>query len=750
VDGPVKALTVAGYSVVAGGLFQNVGGTYRPAFAVFPPVGSPTITNQPRSQLVAAGATVNLEAGAAGEGALSFQWQLNGTNIPGATTPALLIANAQVADSGDYTLVVANSLGLVNSRLATVTVVVPVTILAQPIGQTVAPGASVILSVAAAGNPPPIYQWRLNGTDIPGAVRPTLTLSNAQPIDGGNYSVVVASVGGAVSSEIATLLVTSPDLGFRDNLADRLMIIDASGLGSGSNVGKTNETDEPHHVGKLGGRSVWLGWIAPSNGIATFSTRGSSFDTLLGIYTGADVGNLTPQAADEDSGGFLTSRASFNAVAGTEYLIAVDGFGGASGNIALRWSLDTSTVPFPRILTQPISMTVTGAVSATFFVKLDNLTNVTYQWFRECRAIGGETNDTLTIAAVQPADVGRYHVEVRNASTQTARSFDASLDIGPDPKVISYDKLEDMLASASGAAFRAANASSGFLSVTAGSISSQTVKNNGDSTELLETNHCAVLGGASRWLGLEAASDGVLIIDTIGSAIDTVLAVYYATNWAYLSANLVKCDNDGAPDGIRSLVSFRAVRNTQYAVAVDGVNHAVGAISINWKLGEPPPPATNIPGALTVRPGANLTLTANTTNGLPAPAYHWLLNGTPIAGATGRVFMLRNVQLPQAGTYSVIVSNLVGITFETNAVVTMAGPLRLLGLGFDSNGHYQLSVNGSVSPGFILQATTNIGDPAGAVWTSLLTNSAPRPPFLFLDSNAPLHPRRFYRAKDAP
>jgi hypothetical protein len=754
-DAPVKALAAAGSSIVAGGLFQNIGGTYHPNLAVFPPLGSPTIVVQPRGQLVAAGQAVNLQAAASGEGVLSYQWQLNGTNLPGATAPSLLIASAQISSSGDYTLVVTNRLGLINSRLATVTVVEPVTILVQPVSQTVPPGADVTLSVAASGNPPPTFQWRLNGTDIPGAVRPTLTVSNVQPTDGGNYSVVVASVGGVVSSEIATLLVTSPDLGFRDNLANRLMIIDASGLGSGNNLDATNETHETNHVGKLGGRSVWLGWIAPVTGIATFSTRGSSFDTLLGIYTGADVGNLTALAADEDSGGFLTSQASFNAVAGTEYLIAVDGFGGASGNIVLRWSLDTSTVPFPRILTQPISMTVNpGAANAEFFVTVDNPTNVTYQWFHECRVIEGATNRTFTIASVQVADVGRYHVEVRNASTQTARSFDASLDIGPDLKVISYDKLEDLLGASSGgqsgAPFRAAVSFSGFLSVAVGNIDSQSFNNSGSTTQPLETNHCAVLGGASKWLGLEAMSDGVLIIDTIGSAIDTVMAVYYPTNLAYLSSALVTCDNDGAPDGIRSLVSFQATRDTKYLVVVDGVNRAQGAISINCKLGMPPPPATNIPAALTVRPGANLTLTANTTNGLPAPAYHWLLNGTPIAGATGRVFTSRNVQLPQAGTYSVIVSNLVGITFETNAMVTMAGPLRLLGLGFDSNGHYQLSVNGSVSPGFILEATTNFGDLTGAVWTSLLTNSAPRQSFLFLDSNAPFHPGRFYRAKDVP
>jgi len=752
VDAAAKALAAAGNSITAGGLFQNVGGVYHPNLAVFPPLGSPTIVVQPRGQLVSAGQTVTLDAAATGEGALSYHWQLNGTNLPGATEPTLVIASAQVANSGDYTLVVTNSWGLINSRLATVTVVEPVMILVQPVSQTVPPGANVTLSVAAAGNPPPTFQWRLNGTDIPGAVRPTLTITNAQPPDGGSYSAVVASVGAAVNSEIATLRVTSSELGFRDNLADRLMIVDASGLGSGSNVGKTSEDGETNHVGKLGGHSVWLGWIAPTTGIATFNTRGSSFDTLLAIYTNSSSGSLISLAADEDSGGFLTSQASFNAVAGVEYLIAVDGFGGASGNILLRWSLDTSTAPFPRLLSQPISLTVTGAANAVFSVTVDNATPVAYQWFRECRAIEGETNASLTITNVQSADVGRYHVEVRNASTQSARSFDASLDIGPDLKVISQDKLEDLLGENSGGdgapPFRAATASSGgFVSVTAGSIDSQTVNNTKSTTQLRETNHCAVLGGASQWLGLEARSDGVLIIDTIGSAIDTVLAVYFPTNLAYLSSALVTCDNNGAPDGIRSLVSFRAVRNTKYLVVVDGVNRAQGAISINWKLGTAPTFTSARPYPPMLLPGTNITLTATVTNTAPAPTYQWFFNGSPIIGGTQSNLTLLNVHSLQAGTYSVVASNFAGVAFQTNAVLAVASPLRLWSYGFNSDGHYQFSVDGGFSPGFILETSTNL---VGTNWTQLLTNPTSREPYLFLDTNAPRFWQRFYRAIATP
>ena len=58
---------------------------------------------------------MTLEAEATGQKPLSYQWQLIGANLPGANSPTLTIAAAQVSDSGEYTVVVTNALGLVNS-----------------------------------------------------------------------------------------------------------------------------------------------------------------------------------------------------------------------------------------------------------------------------------------------------------------------------------------------------------------------------------------------------------------------------------------------------------------------------------------------------------------------------------------------------------------------------------------------------------------------------------------------------------
>src|SRR5439155_2913214 len=112
-----------------------------------------------------------------------------------------------------------------------------------------------------------------------------------------------------------------------DRFAFASSISGLSGSVAGSNVGATKEAGEPYHAGNAGGASVWYVWTAPGSGTVTIGTFGSSFDTLLAVYTGTSVSGLTQVAANDDaSSGDLTSRVSFAAAAGTVYRIAVDGY----------------------------------------------------------------------------------------------------------------------------------------------------------------------------------------------------------------------------------------------------------------------------------------------------------------------------------------------------------------------------------------------------------------------------------------
>ena len=86
------------------------------------PAGVPVITAQPSSQSVAAGSSVQLSVVASAVPAPTYQWYLNGSALNGATSSVLSLTNVQMADAGDYTVVVSNLLGSVTSNKATLTV----------------------------------------------------------------------------------------------------------------------------------------------------------------------------------------------------------------------------------------------------------------------------------------------------------------------------------------------------------------------------------------------------------------------------------------------------------------------------------------------------------------------------------------------------------------------------------------------------------------------------------------------------
>ena len=146
----------------------------------------------------------------------------------------------------------------------------------------------------------------------------------------------------------ALLLVsaTNPAPPTNDAFANGQSLSGSTGSVSGGNVNATKETGEPNHGGDSGGHSVWYRWTAPASTPVTIDTIGSSFDTLLGVYTGSSVSSLTTIAGNDDiSDTIRKSRVSFTPVAGATYQIAVDGWGGATGTITLNWTQSAGNLP---------------------------------------------------------------------------------------------------------------------------------------------------------------------------------------------------------------------------------------------------------------------------------------------------------------------------------------------------------------------------------------------------------------------
>ncbi len=139
-----------------------------------------------------------------------------------------------------------------------------------------------------------------------------------------------------------------------DNFADAQTISGTTGTVTGSTLGATRQTGEPNHGGGAGSlagtASIWYKFTAAASGTATITTCNSGFDTLLGVYTGSAVNALTIVGQNDDNGvsacsSSLHSRVQFQAVQGTTYRIAVDGYGTARGATALNWTIPAAPAP---------------------------------------------------------------------------------------------------------------------------------------------------------------------------------------------------------------------------------------------------------------------------------------------------------------------------------------------------------------------------------------------------------------------
>jgi hypothetical protein len=159
-------------------------------------VTPPVITVAPADQSVPAGAPAQFSVQTLSNAMLSFQWKAHGSNlldtpnISGSSTPSLRLNHVALSDGGSYSVLVSNVAGsaLTPAALLVVTSSPPI-IVAQPMGQTVLPGAGAIFTVSAYGDSPVTYRWRANGSDLvdgpnlSGATSNTLALLSASAHD---------------------------------------------------------------------------------------------------------------------------------------------------------------------------------------------------------------------------------------------------------------------------------------------------------------------------------------------------------------------------------------------------------------------------------------------------------------------------------------------------------------------------------------------------------------------------------------
>jgi Leucine-rich repeat (LRR) protein len=356
-----------------------------------------SITLQPQSQTVPPGSNVTFTVAATGFGLLRYQWLFNGGSINGATNTSLTLTNVQPANAGGYSVTVSNSLGSLTSATAVLAVIAQPTITTPPQSQAVNAGNNVTFNVVATGTGPLSYQWQFNSSAILLATNASLTLTNVQPANVGNYTVVVSNVMGSVTSTPPAVLTV--------NLLPTI-------------------TTPPQSQAVNAGNNVTFNVVASGAGPLSYQWQFNSSAILLATNASLTLTNVQPANAGN-------------------YTVVVSNVAGSV--TSMPPAVLTVNLP-PTITTPPQSQTVNAGTNVTFNVVATGTGLLGYQWQFNGASIGGANGTSLTLTNVQPANGGSYTVVVSDQAGSVTSAPPAVLTVNVPPVITTQPQGQTVIA----------------------------------------------------------------------------------------------------------------------------------------------------------------------------------------------------------------------------------------------------------------------------------------------------------------
>ena len=688
----------SGFQIALSQLVGSSQGTYPVDVAVdyvnLADASAPLITSQPAGQTLATGGTASFSTSARGTAPLTYQWSFNGSPLAGATNTTLVLTNVQPTQAGTYSVEVVNAYGAAFSTNATLNTGGAPVINTQPASQAVALGGTATFTAAATGTAPFSWQWKFNGTNLLNATNASLTLTNVQLSKAGIYSARVANLFGSATSSNAVLTVQAAPLIVaqptnRTVLAGSAVTLAASATGTaplvylwsvnGTNLtGATNTTlvltnVQPSQAG-LYALSVTnaFGGIVSSNAILTvnglrpvFTNQPASQSVVYGNTASfsVTVGGTAPFAYQWTFNGTNIASATNSSLilAGVQYAQA--------GNYAV-----VVTSPYGTNTSANGVLTVLSPLATAFFDDFTG-TNLNANW---------QTN--LPISA--------HSGSFPYGSSQTAAYLGGGNFAFQSLNSNSVLRLTNHLANLQ---------RRGWDSVT----------NYGGTNFYFEARYnsmnqsitSSIDGFVELWIIDAANSNRYDIVSPFGGG--------YATSPSFFSGSSI--------DNSYSETSLTYSNNTWYHLVLQSApgqnirasilndagteligrtfSHSASAYPSGFKIGlsqsvgnsggtypvdvavdyvrltvSYPPVILAQPVPQTVAPGATASFNVGVA-GLAPIYYQWSFNGTNLSGATNATLTLTNVQLVNAGNYSVAITNSAGGTNSAPAALTVISPL---------------------------------------------------------------------------
>jgi len=356
------------------GLFAEISG-----LQITPSGVTPTrayVAQQPADQTVVQGSTASFSVGAEGTAPLAFQWLFNNEAIPTATNSSYILANAQPADAGHYSVLVSNGDGSATSVAAVLNVVLPPANLID-VAFTQDPVTSKT-GLAATGVSSDDY-WNTRSTDS--------ALPNLKYADGANSGagLMLSGVFGGYGDGVSDPMYARYLYKENGNLTVAISFLQA-GVYDFYLYGHGNYPNQ-YCIFQLTVGSQDYGSAA--------TTNGPGWDSPLwqeGVQYVEFTNVMVP--------------------AGQPVSITVQP--GTSGYAVLSGLQVACVGPAPYITIQPADQAVHHGSKATFTVTAGGTAPLTYQWLFNSAIISGATNIRFSVTNAQPTNAGNYSAIVAN------------------------------------------------------------------------------------------------------------------------------------------------------------------------------------------------------------------------------------------------------------------------------------------------------------------------------------------------
>ena len=390
-----------------------------------------------------AGGTVPVTLTVNGTGFTGGTVQLNGANLNTVTTPpptdtqiqATIPTNMLITGTPAVTVqVAANTSNKVTfailSGAPTITSSTPAsapvnsaTATLNIVGTGFTANSKVVLNPDFA--PTPIPTTFTDSTHITGTV-PASFMANfgstnsvgvTNPPPGGGTTVTTKTV------TLPTFIVAAPPPA-NDTFAAAITIGANSFTDTKDSSGATTEPNDPtpacsqdSRIPFTTGRSntIWYKFVPTTNGSANIDTIGSSYDSVLSVWSGTSQTSLTAVACNDDIVPGVVTQSQLTGVplsTGNTYYIMVSSFGQADpnpvafgGKSVLNFSFGVSTAPdFTMTPQAPTSSTVNSGSSATYTVAIAALNGFTGNVSLSCSLTAAATTCAASPASVAPGN----------------------------------------------------------------------------------------------------------------------------------------------------------------------------------------------------------------------------------------------------------------------------------------------------------------------------------------------------------